>query len=378
MPKMQPDTPYNDLPKLDKLTADIETRSVLKLCIETHTQLAELRQAGKLLPDQGVLINTLPLIEAQASSEIENIVTTRDALFRQATLSNTDIANGATKEAFRYRTALRAGYDLLESRPLSTAIAATVCSTIKGQQFDVRKLPGTALGSSKTGEIIYTPPVDEKRLRDFLDDLFRFMYDRDEFDSLTKMAVGHYQFEAIHPFTDGNGRTGRILNILYLIEARALDVPTLYMSGYINKHRDDYYRLLLSVTESGAWQEWLEYMLIAVRESACRSRQKIEAIARQIHLTEAFIRESNNRLPVKDLTAAIFHQPYTRIQNLVDRGLSERQTASRYLRHLEDMGVMHSEQIGRDKVFINKAFLRLLLDDNNPVETFTRQEPPHA
>ena len=217
-----PSKPYNDLPNLPP-TVEIETKMVLKACVSARVALAALRQATALIPNPAVLINTIPLLEAQASSEIENIVTTTDALFRYAQLKG-PAPDPATKEALRYRTALRAGFDSLQKRPLTTRTADEVCSTIKGVRMSVRKVPGTKLASDATGEVIYTPPEVESRLRDKLANWERFVHDQRDIDPVVRMAVAHYQFEAIHPFTDGNGRTGRILNLLMLVEQGVLDV----------------------------------------------------------------------------------------------------------------------------------------------------------
>ena len=370
-----PHRPYNDLPDLRDIANDVETREVLKLCVEARTALAELKHAGRLLPNQDVLVNTLPLLEAQASSEIENIVTTRDALFRQATISNEDLADPATKEALRYRTALKTGFDELGKLPLATGTALKICRTIKNTELDIRKQTGTALGKEGSREVIYTPPEGESRIRDLLNDLFTFMHEREDIDPLIRMAIGHYQFEAIHPFTDGNGRTGRILNVLFLIEKDLIDLPTLYMSGYINSHKGDYYRLLQQTTRTRNWGDWLTYMITAVRESAAKSCEKINAIRSQMEATEQYIKKRLPKLPTKNLSEQMFNHPYSRIQNLVDAGIGERQSASKYLHALEKIGVLTSLKSGRDKLFINTAFLNLLLDDEHEIETFGEDMP---
>jgi Fic family protein len=206
----QADRPYNDLPPLPPAT-EFESIAVLKACIPARAALAELKQAGELLPNQELLINLLPLLEAQGSSEIENIVTTTDRLFQYA--EEDSQADPMTKEALRYRTALRQGFEELVRKPLCTNTALEICSTIKSAQMDIRKVPGTALSNQATGKLIYTPPVGEEVIRTLLSNWERFLHADETIDPLIKMAIAHYQFEAIHPFTDGNGRTGRILNI---------------------------------------------------------------------------------------------------------------------------------------------------------------------
>lgn len=262
----QADKPYNQLPPLPP-TAELETRAVLKRCIEARTALAELKQAAELIPNQTVLINTIPLLEAKDSSEIESIVTTTDLLFQHAQ-DGDNHADPATKEALRYRKALHQGYLSLSERPLSTVTAVEICRTLKGVNMDIRRVPGTQLANDRSGEIIYTPPEGEDHLRDLLANWERFLHNETDLDPLVRMAVGHYQFEAIHPFTDGNGRTGRVLNTLYLIQEGLLSLPILYLSRYIIAHRADYYRLLLDVTREQAWEPWLLYMLSAVEETA--------------------------------------------------------------------------------------------------------------
>ena len=239
----RPDRPYNDLPALPP-KAEVESKAVLKACIEARAALAELKVAGGLIPNQAMLINSIPLLEAQASSEIENIVTTTDKLFRFAGEAENQ-ADPATKEALRYRTALYEGFKTLSKRPLTTRTAVQICRTIKGVDMDIRATPGTALINNQTRKVIYTPPEGAQHLRELLANWERYIHDVVDVDPLIRMAVMHYQFEAIHPFTDGNGRTGRILNLLYLVENELLNIPVLYLSQYIIKHKADYYRLLL-------------------------------------------------------------------------------------------------------------------------------------
>ncbi len=233
----RPDRPYDDLPRLPP-SCEIETRAVLKACVEARAALAEVRIAGRLIPNQTILINSIPLLEAQASSEIENIVTTSDRLFRYAN-DSAALADPATKEALRYRTALNQGFGMLSERPLGTATAVQVCRTIKGVDIDIRATPGTALRNEATGAVVYTPPEGPERLRDMLGDWERFIHEAVHLDPLVRMAVMHYQFEAIHPFTDGNGRTGRVLNLLFLVDQGLLDIPVLHLSRSIIARRQD-------------------------------------------------------------------------------------------------------------------------------------------
>jgi Fic family protein len=367
----KPDKPYNDLPLLPP-ASDVETKIILKQCVNSRVALAELKQAAELIPNQGMLINTLPLLEAKDSSEIENIVTTTDKLFRhaQANASADKNLDLATKEALRYRTALLEGYQLIAKRPLNTNTVEKICSQIKDVDMTVRKVPGTALENDKTGEIIYTPPEGENQIRDVLGNWEIYLHDDSDIDPLIKMAVAHYQFEAIHPFTDGNGRTGRIVNNLYLIQEELLTLPILYLSRHIIMNKADYYRLLLNVTQNQDWEGWIIYMLKAVEETAQWTAAKIAAIRELSENTAAYIRIALPKIYSRELVDIIFEQPYCRISNLVDADIAKRQTASEYLKKLKIIGVLKEEQVGREKIFINPKLMNLLTRDSNIVENY--------
>lgn len=361
-PDWYPDRPYNELPMLPP-AAELETRAVLKRCITARAALAELKQAAELIPNQEMLTSTLPLLEARDSSEIENIVTSTDKLFQFA--QNDSQADPATKEALRYRTALHRGFRSLAERPLCTATAVEICRTTKGADIDIRRVPGTRLANERTGETIYTPPEGEARLRDLLANWERFLHEREELDPLVRMAVGHYQFEAIHPFSDGNGRTGRVINILYLIEQDLLSLPILYLSRHIIAHKADYYRLLLDVTHHGAWEPWLLFMLQAVEETAQWTTAKIGAIRRLADHTAAHLRKRQPKIYSRELVDVIFERPYCRIANLVEKDIAQRQAASRYLKDLVAIDVLQEIQVGKEKLFIHPKLMRLLTRDDN-------------
>jgi Fic family protein len=315
------------------------------------------------------LINSIPLLEAQASSEIENIVTTTDALFRHAQLESM-ATDPATKEALRYRTALKAGFDSLKKRPLTTRTAEEVCTIIKNVRMTVRKVPGTKLANNASAEIIYTPPEGESRLRDKLANWERFVHDDGDIDPVVRMAVAHYQFEAIHPFTEGNGRTGRILNLLMLVEQKLLDLPVLYLSRYVIRNKSAYYNALLAVTTRGAWHDWILYMLHATEDTAGWTLAKIEAVRKLIEQTAEFARKAAPKQYSRELVDLIFVQPYCRIDNVVEAGIAKRQTASTYLHKLESIGVLEQKQIGLNKLFLNSRFLKLLTQDSNDYKRF--------
>ena len=360
---------YNDLPPLPP-PVELETSTVLKACISARAALAELKQAGELLPNQGLLINTLPLLEAKDSSEIENIVTTTDKLFQFA--NEHSQADPATKEALRYRTALYQGFISLKSRPLSTSTAVAVCSTIKGDAMDIRRVPGTTIANTVNHEIIYTPPVGEDAIRNLLTNWEQFIHNSNELDPLIVMAVAHYQFEAIHPFLDGNGRTGRILNILLLIEKGLLTLPILYLSYYIVRHKNDYYRLLNGVTREQQWQDWILFILAAVQQTAEWTTRKINAVRGLVEHTNAFVRECMPKIYSHELIQIIFEQPYCRIQNLVDANVAKRQTASVYLKHLAEIGVLNELQAGKEKLFVHPKLIQLMTTDNDQFTQYTQ------
>lgn len=357
-----PEQPYNSLPSLPP-AQDLETRVILKHCITARAALAGLKQAAELIPNQDMLINTLPLLEAKDSSEIENIVTSADKLFQHA--QSDSLADPATKEALRYRTALYRGYQSLARRPLCTATAVEICQTTKGVDMDVRRAPGTRLTNSRNGEVIYTPPEGEASLRELLANWERFLHNEVDLDPLIRMAVGHYQFEAIHPFSDGNGRTGRIINILYLIQQDLLGLPILYLSRHIIAHKVDYYRLLLDVTRNNAWEPWILFMLQAVEETACWTTAKIAAIRALADHTTAHVRDRLPKIYSRELVDVIFEQPYCRIANVVDKQIAQRQAASRYLKDLAGLGILSEIQAGKEKLFIHPKLMRLLTGDGN-------------
>lgn len=349
--------PYNSLPGLPP-NADLNTVDVLKAAIEARSALAALDQAARRMANPSVLINNIPLLEAQASSEIENIVTTTDELFRYAN-DPSDGATPATKETLRYRAALFAGMESIRARPLSATTAIEVCTTVQGREMDVRDLPGTIIANPATRQAVYTPPDGARAIRDLLDDWARFIHQTKSLDPLVVMAVAHYQFEAIHPFADGNGRTGRILNVLLLVERGLLHAPILYLSRYIIGHKDEYYRLLLEVTRSGAWEQWALFVLSAVRETALLTIAKIDAIQ---HLQD-HVRERMRALtvgPNSDMLDLLFEQPYTRIASVIARSGVSRPTATKWLNELERAGVLQSVRAGRERLFINVALLDVL------------------
>jgi Fic family protein len=360
-----PSTPYNDLPPLPPPLESIETAAILKKCISARVALAELKQAAELIPNAAVLVNALPLLEAQASSEIENIVTTTDKLLEYVDATETRAADPATKEALRYRRALFDGVRKVQKGKLTVDVAIGVCRTIKDETLDLRSKPGTTLRNTATAAVIYTPPVGKDVIRDKLANWQQFLTAHGDLDPLIRCAVQHYQFEAIHPFPDGNGRTGRVLNILYLVQQGLLDTPILYLSRYIIRNKADYYRLLLEVTTKQAWAPWIVYMLDSIEHTCGWTTEKIKAIRDLMRHTGEFIHRRLPKIYTWELVELLFKQPYCRIANVVDAGLAKRQTASVYLKSLVEVGVLRELNAGRESLFVHPKYIELLTGDEN-------------
>ena len=364
MTDFDPKVPYNQLPELPPPLELIETNDILKSCIKARVAVAELKQAADLIPNSAVLVNALPLLEARASSEIENIVTTTDKLFEFADIAE-DRADAATKEALRYRTALYEGSKMVQRGMVTTDMAIQICSTIKGVELDIRAESGTTLKNRMTGEVIYTPPVGQKLLQAKLDNWADFMHNCSDIDPLVRMAVQHYQFEAIHPFVDGNGRTGRILNILFLVKLGLLDSPILYLSRYIIQNKAAYYRLLKNVTHEQDWAPWIHFFLTGVEETCSWTTEKIKAIRELMEHTAAYTQTSLPKIYTWELVELLFKQPYCRIGNLVDAGIAKRQTASVYLKQLCDVGILKEVKSGRENIFVHPKYIELLTGEEN-------------
>ncbi len=355
-----PAIPHNNLPLLPP-GVEIETKAVLKKVAKAGRCLAELKGLGATIPNQSILVNSLVLREAKASSEIENIITTNDALFRAFTAGSSRV-DPATKEVLQYRAALWEGFNELKKRGRMTIdLFIRLVRIIKENQEGIRELPGTIIQNKRTGAVLYTPPTGGSVIREKLRNLEEYMHAEDETDPLIKLAAIHYQFEAIHPFSDGNGRTGRILNSLFLVSRGLLDVPILYLSKYIIEKKDEYYRLLRAVTAKGEWENWILYMLDAIQTTAIETREKIIAIRKLIDQTAEFGRTS---LPAKvyskELVELLFHQPYTKVQFLVNAGIAERKTAAMYLREFEKAGILRSKKSGKEVLFLNVKLFQLL------------------
>lgn len=351
--------PFNELPSLPPMVA-IETNAVLKKVINASRALSELNGATTNLPNPALFIDTVNLQEAQASSAIENIITTQDELFK-ASITNKMIDNSATKEVLHYKDALWCGIESLEKKPiLTTNLFIKIVQVIKKNKAGIRNIPGTQLKNPATGEVHYTPPEGETIIRQKLKEMEDFIHSEDIIDPLIKMALIHYQFEAIHPFYDGNGRTGRILMVLYLKLSRLLELPALYLSRYIIHNKNNYYKNLRGVTEKGDWENWILYMLDMVEKSAKSDRNRISQIAQLMNLMENEIRDTLPKIYSKDLIEALFRLPYTKRKLLTDSGLGNLKTVGNYLVKLENAGFLKSERVGKEKLYLNFRLMDIL------------------
>ncbi|PCH75200.1 MAG: addiction module protein [Rhodobacteraceae bacterium] len=344
---------------------DLETVPILKALAAANRALAELKGRAATIPNQGILIDTLALQEAKASSEIENIVTTQDELF-QADLFPEGPQSGAAKEVALYRDAIKLGFGrLLDMDGLITnGTLVDMFRLLKGRSDGFRATPGTALRHEATHDMVYVPPQDQREIVDQMSALEKFVNNDAacDLDPLIKMALIHHQFESIHPFPDGNGRIGRILNVLYLTRTGLLDIPILYLSRYITRTKGDYYHHLQAVRDDNAWEDWVLYMLTAVTETAKTTLDLVEAIRLQMSETKHRLRDELPKIYSQDLLNNLFRHPYTRIDFLVhDLGIT-RQTASKYLDTLAEYKIVEKHQSGRSNYYINVPLVALFMD----------------
>lgn len=362
MTKFSPELPFNELPFLPPLREAVETMEVLRQESRAAAALADLKGVSRLLPNPAILVNALVIKEAKASSEIENIVTTDDQLYRALTVRG-QAADAATKEVLRYRQALYTGYRFIKEKGfLSTNGIVQIQEELEQNQAGLSRLPGTSLRNDRTNEVIYTPPDSQTVLNQLMHNLEEYLSAPSEGDvsPLIKLAIQHYQFESIHPFYDGNGRTGRIINVLYLILHDLLGEPVLYLSGYIINHKAAYYRLLQEVRTTGNWQGWIMFMLEAVEQSAREAIEQITDIQALFDETLAQVRQQAPKVYSKELVEVLFEYPYSKIEFIVDRLAIDRRTASKYLRALEALGILKAEQKWKETLFINTRLFDLL------------------
>lgn len=353
-----PEKAFNSLPNLPP-QREIETRAVLKSAIDANRSLAEFKGACQRLPHPELLINSVVLQESRDSSAIENIVTTQDALYR-AVISPLDAVPSQTKEVLAYREALYHGWETMKQNGLllgKTSVA--IMQRIKQTTAGYRNTPGTQLANPTTEKIIYTPP-DWRQVPDKMADWEKFINEPSGLDPLVRMALMHYQFEAIHPFADGNGRTGRILNVLFLLNEKLITLPALYHSAYIIQHKSDYYRCLGEVTEADRWEQWILFMLDAIKETAQFTLSMIEEMLRLKAETLAQIKTLSQKLPAHELNELIFSFPYIKIKVLEDRKLAKRQAASQYLQQLAEKKILTPLKVGREIYYVNHALMDII------------------
>ncbi len=350
--------PYNDLPLLPPDT-EVETKKVLKKNISASRALAQLNGAIINLPNPRLFLDTLHLQEAKASSEIENIITTNDDLYKSV-VADKKYDNPATKEVISYKEAIWIALNKIESKPfITTNLCIEIAQCIKQNTSGIRTTTGTTL-SNTNGEVIYTPPSGENAIREKMANLEKFINTDNSFDPLIKMAIMHYQFEAIHPFSDGNGRTGRILLLLYLKLEKLLDIPALFLSEYIIQHKNEYYKYLKAVTEQQDWEGFIIYMLDMIEQTATRGLKRLESIIELMETTEKKIKTTLPKAYSKDLIELLFKLPYTKRQFLIDAGLGTPKTVGNYLISLEEHGYLKSIRVGKEKLYLNEDLMKIL------------------
>ncbi|MBN1114350.1 MAG: Fic family protein [Oligoflexia bacterium] len=347
-----PKTAFNELPKLPP-AVDLESKVILKADARAGAALAELKGFSELLPDKQLLIDSIVLQEAKGSSEIENIVTTNDELFKGLAMEENQ--SPQVKEVLNYRRALWEGVRLLEEMGLlTTNIMVKIQEQIEHNRAGIRKLPGTNLKNESTGEIIYTPPDNESIIRDLLANLEQFLnVDDDGLSPLIKMAAAHFQFESIHPFYNGNGRTGRIINVLYLTMKGLLDSPILYMSKGIIRRKSDYYRLFRELRKNNNWEECILYVLSIVEETSKGTLALVRQISESIENTAELLKKKSPKIYTRELVEIIFKKPYIRINDLVAGKIASRNIASNYLKRIVTLKVLKPVKIGRDVLYEN-------------------------
>lgn len=352
--------PFNDLLFLPPPQDKLETINVLRQLVTTSLALAELKGLAHTLPNPDILLNAVILKEAAASSEIENVVTTQDKLYQALSTKGTQ-PDSATKEVLRYREAMLYGFRFIKKKGfLHTNAIADIQQVLEENKAGIRKLPGTALRNADTGKVIYTPSDDHHTILKLMKNLEVYLNERDDLSPLIKLAVQHYQFESIHPFYDGNGRTGRIINVLYLILHDLLESPILYLSSFIIKHKSDYYRLLQDVRIKNNWEEWVLFILRGVAQTATETIYQIREINTLFSATQEKIKKEAEKSYNKELLELLFEHPYSKIDHVIVRLQVSRVTAAKYLKELEKIGILQSKRVWKETLYINTRLFDLL------------------
>jgi len=358
MSKFDKSRPYNNLPALPP-KIDVETKRILLKTIKASRALGKLNGALSNLPNPNLFLDTIQIKEAKASSAIENIITTNDELF-ESMVADKKSYNPAAKEILSYKSALFKGLKEIEKRPfISTNLCVKIVQEIKQNTSSIRVTPGTALLNGK-GQKVYTPPSGESVIRKKMANLEKFINENEKIDPLIKMAILHYQFEAIHPFSDGNGRTGRILLLLYLKLEGLLDIPAIYLSEYIIDNKANYYKFLRQVTEKGKWENYIVYMLDMVEVTSLKVIDKLDQILLLMNQVEKRIKSKNPKLFSKELLEIIFRLPYTKRKNLIEAKLGTPKTVGNYLIELEKLGILKSKKVGKEKLYVNYKLMESL------------------
>jgi Fic family protein len=358
--KIDNEKPYNTLPLLPPLASKIETVKVLRQLVSASSVIAELKGISKTLPNPTILFNAVILKEARASSEIENVITTQDKLYQALSTKGTQ-ADSSTKEVLRYREAMLYGFQFIQKKGfLSTNVIIEIQKILEENAAGIRKLPGTALRNTATGKVIYTPPDNIDSINRLMKNLEKYLNEPKDISPLIKMAVQHYQFESIHPFYDGNGRTGRIINILYLILNGILESPILYLSEYIIAYKAEYYRLLQEVRTKDNWEAWILYMLEGVEEMAAATIRQVKDINELFTKTQELAKKKAPKSYSKELVELLFEHPYCKSEYLVDRLGISRLTASKYLKEFEKIKILQSKQVWKETLYINTELFDLL------------------
>lgn len=352
--------PFNDLSLLPPPREAIESIKILRQLVNSSVALAELKGLANILPNQNILLNAVILKEATASSEIENVITTQDKLYQALSTTGIQI-DSATKEVLRYREAALHGFHFIKQKGfLSTNAIIDIQQVLEGNNAGIRKLPGTALRNAATGNVIYTPPDDHKTILKLMKNLEEYLNAEDDLSPLIKLAVQHYQFESIHPFYDGNGRTGRIINVLYLIIHGLLESPILYLSSFVIKNKSDYYRLLQEVRVKNNWEEWILYILKGIEQTARETINQIQEINKLFSSIQEKVKKEAEKSYNKELVELLFEHPYCKIDYVIDRLNVSRVTASKYLKELEAIGVLESKRVWKETLYINSRLFDLL------------------
>jgi len=360
IPKINNEKPFNDLPLLSPQKDKIETIKILRQLVKSSVALAELKGLARILPNQDILLNAVILKEARASSEIENVITTQDKLYQALSAKGAQI-DTATKEVLRYREAMLFGYHFIQKKGfLSTNAIIEIQKILEENSAGFRQIPGTALRNAATGKVIYTPPDHIDVINSLMRNLEHYLNKDDEISPLIKMAIQHYQFESIHPFYDGNGRTGRIINVLYLILNNLLESPILYLSAYIINNKVDYYRLLQEVRTKDNWEGWILYILKGIEQTAKETIGQINEISQLFIKIQELVKKKCPKIYSKELIELLFEHPYCKTEYLIERLNISRITASKYLKELEKIKVLQTKQVWKETLYINTQLFNYL------------------